>query len=147
MVVQKVTAFEAEPRSPDAFFASKPAALRWVTVDADDVILAWAAAGPVSSRPVCAGVAEHSIYVDAGVRGLGVGRALLDHFIERSEAAGIWTLQSSIFPENVASLALHERLGFRRIGVRERIALMSYGPHAGAWRDTILLERRSMVAG
>jgi phosphinothricin acetyltransferase len=139
--------FEVEPPTEDAFFASKPAALRWVAVDADDVICAWAAAGPVSSRPVYSGVAEHSIYVDPAVGGRGVGRALLQHFIERSEEAGIWMLQSSIFPENLPSLALHERLGFRRIGVRERIARMGFGPRAGAWRDTVLLERRSELIG
>ena len=76
------------------------------------------------------------------VRGGGVGRALLDSFLEAMDTAGVWTVQSSIFPENHASLALHERAGFRRVGQRERIALMTYGPWAGKWRDTVLIERR-----
>jgi phosphinothricin acetyltransferase len=85
------------------------------------------------------GVAEESVYVSAGARGRGVGRALLGALIERAEAAGIWTIQTSIFPENVASLELHRRVGFRVVGTRERIAR-----HAGIWRDTLFLERRSI---
>jgi phosphinothricin acetyltransferase len=91
---------------------------------------------------VYSGVVEHSVYVDPSARGLGVGRALLEAFIESSEAAGIWTIQSGIFPENIASLVLHRRVGFREVGRRERL-----GRHHGAWRDVVLLERRSPHIG
>ena len=90
---------------------------------------------------------EHSLYVAATARGRGVGRLLLDELITSTEAAGVWTLQASVFAENTASLALHEAAGFRRVGVRERIACMSYGPLTGTWRDTVLIERRSALAG
>jgi phosphinothricin acetyltransferase len=93
---------------------------------------------PVSSRPVYAGVVEHSVYVAPHARGRGIGRALLDALIASTEAAGIWTLQSGVFPENTASLALHEQLGFRAVGTRERV-----GRHHGQWRDVVLIERRS----
>jgi phosphinothricin acetyltransferase len=106
-------------------------------------VLGWAAASPVSSREVYRGVAEHSVYVASAARGRGIGGELLAALIESSEAAGIWTLQSGIFPENLGSLALHEAHGFRIVGRRERIALMSYGPMAGLWRDVLLVERRS----
>ena len=81
---------------------------------------------------------EHSVYVAAAARGRGVGRTLLEAFIASTEAAGIWTIESGIFPENVASLRLHERCGFRRVGTRERL-----GEHNGRWRDVVLVERRS----
>ena len=97
-----------------------------------------AALSPVSSRRVYAGVAEVSVYVSDFVRGLGIGRALLRSLIEESEQNGIWTLQAGIFPENSASISLHERCGFRVVGRRERI-----GSSKGPWRDVILLERRS----
>jgi phosphinothricin acetyltransferase len=100
------------------------------------------ALSPVSSRWVYRGVAEVSIYIAAAARGRGVGRALLAAAVAASERVGIWTLQAGIFPENVASLALHERCGFRRVGVRERLGQMN-----GAWRDVVLMERRSRVAG
>lgn len=135
--------FEPAPPSWEHFAVAKPAPLRWVAVDDSDTVLAWAAASLVSARPVYSGVAEHSIYVAPEVAGRGLGRTLLTAFITASEAAGIWTLQASVFPENTASLALHERAGFRRVGTRQRIALMSYGPYAGQWRDTVLIERRS----
>ena len=93
---------------------------------------------PVSDRCVYGGVVEHSVYVDPAVHGRGVGRALLTALIASTEAAGIWTLQSGVFPENTASLALHQRCGFRVVGRRERIGTMH-----GEWRDTVLLERRS----
>jgi L-amino acid N-acyltransferase YncA len=102
----------------------------------------WAALAPVSHRPVYGGVAEVSVYVADGARGRGVGRALLSDVVESSERRGIWTLQTGIFPENEASLALHRGLGFRQVGVRERI-----GRHRGKWRDVIFLERRSLSAG
>jgi phosphinothricin acetyltransferase len=105
-------------------------------------ILGWAALGPASKRKVYAGVAEVSVYVAASARGRGVGGALMKSLIEASERHGIWTLQSSVFPENQASLALHLRHGFRELGRRERIALLH-----GVWRDTVVLERRSRIAG
>ena len=139
--------FETEPPHDwDRFDTSRLTDLRLVAVAADRVI-GWAAATPVSSRPVYRGVIEHSVYVAADARGTGVGRLLLDAFIAAADLAGYWTIQSSVFPENTASLRLHETAGFRTVGRRERIALMSHGPRAGAWRDTILIERRSTLNG
>ncbi|HEV8600063.1 MAG TPA: GNAT family N-acetyltransferase [Gemmatimonadales bacterium] len=102
----------------------------------------WAALTPVSRRVVYAGVAEVSVYVTGHLRGRGVGRRLLLELIRQSELAGIWTLQASIFPENGASIRLHEACGFRLVGRRHRIA-----QHHGVWRDTLLYERRSEVTG
>ena len=104
----------------------------------DNQVLAWAALTPVSGRCVYAGVAEVSVYVDAESRGQGLGEQLLQALIEESEANGLWTLQAGIFPENIASLKIHEKTGFRQVGVRERIGQMN-----GIWRNTVLLERRS----
>jgi phosphinothricin acetyltransferase len=114
---------------------------RLVAVSANTVI-GWAALSPVSARAVYAGVAEVSVYVSAQGRGQGIGTTLLERLIEASEANNIWTLQASIFPENRASIELHKKCGFREVGRRERIGKMH-----NAWRDTILLERRSNVAG
>lgn len=108
----------------------------------DGHLVAWAALNPVSRRPVYRGVAEHSIYVDSRARSRGVGAELLAALIEASEEAGFWTLQTSIFPENEASIALHTRAGFRVVGVRTRI-----GSHHGRWRDVVMMERRSVIAG
>jgi phosphinothricin acetyltransferase len=105
-------------------------------------IVGWAALSPVSHRPCYAGVAEVSVYVTASARGHGVGKALLQAVIAESERQGIWTLQGATFPENMASLRLQERCGFRVVGRRERVA-----QHFGVWRDTIITERRSSVAG
>jgi L-amino acid N-acyltransferase YncA len=110
-------------------------------------ILGWAAVSPTSSRACYAGVVEHSVYVAEGARGQGIGSLLLQELIRVTEAQGIWTVQSSIFPENEASIALHIRNGFRIVGQRERIARMEYGPFAGQWRNTVLIERRSAVVG
>jgi phosphinothricin acetyltransferase len=107
-----------------------------------DGILGWAALSPVSKREAYAGVAEVSVYVAASARGSGVGGALMRALIESSERQGVWTLQSSIFPENHASVALHLKHGFREVGRRERIARRH-----GVWRDTIVLERRSRAVG
>ena len=103
-----------------------------------DRFLGWAALSPVSGRCVYGGVAEVSVYVTAAARGQRVCKALLAELVARSEAAGMWTLQAGIFPENKASVALHERCGFRHVGRRERL-----GQLAGVWRDVILMERRS----
>jgi L-amino acid N-acyltransferase YncA len=105
-------------------------------------VLGWAALSAISSRCVYAGVAEVSIYVAASARGRGVGQRLMARLIADSEAEGIWTLQAGIFPENVASIALHQHAGFRIVGKRERLGQMN-----GRWRDVILMERRSAVAG
>ena len=113
-----------------------------VVARAGDRIAGWAALAPVSRRPVYAGVADVSVYVAAGGRGRGGGRRLHEELIRRSEAAGSWTLQAGIFPENEASLWLHRSCGFREVGLRERI-----GRHGGVWRDVLLLERRSRRAG
>jgi L-amino acid N-acyltransferase YncA len=103
-------------------------------------VVGWAALAPVSSRPCYRGVAENSVYVARAARGLGIGRRLLETLIAGAERAGIWTIQTAVFPENRASLVLHERCGFRVVGTRERIAKRD-----GAWRDTVFLERRSEV--
>ncbi|MFN8023735.1 MAG: N-acetyltransferase family protein [Acidimicrobiales bacterium] len=115
---------------------------RFVAVDEAGTVAGWVAASAVSSRPVYAGVVEHSVYVAPTHHRRGVGRALLGALVESTEAAGIWTIQTGIFPENVASVALHESIGFRVLGRRERV-----GRHHGRWRDTLLLERRSSAVG
>ena len=107
---------------------------------ADGQVIGWVAASPVSNRPAYRGVVEHSVYVDADARGRGVGALLLRRLIASTEAAGIWTIQSALFPENTARLALHRNLEFRVVGTRERIAR-----HNGRWRDTVLVERRSAL--
>jgi phosphinothricin acetyltransferase len=108
----------------------------------DGAILGWAALTPVSGRCVYAGVAEVSVYVSDKARGKGLGKKLLQKLIEESEANNIWTLQAGIFPENIASIKIHEACGFRTLGTRERIGQMN-----GRWRDTILMERRSKIIG
>ena len=108
----------------------------------DGEVKGWAALSPVSTRNVYRGVAENSVYVAPDAQGRGLGRLLMEKLIAESEAHGVWTLQNSIFPENVASLRLHRTLGFREVGRRERVAQLH-----GRWRDTIVMERRSTVAG
>ena len=128
-----------ETRAPNwaDFTAARLPASRFVAIT-EGRVAGWVAASPVSDRCVYAGVVEHSVYVHPGARGRGIGRALLDTLIASTEADGIWTIQSGIFPENTASLALHRAAGFRVVGTRERI-----GQHHGRWRDVILIERRS----
>jgi L-amino acid N-acyltransferase YncA len=104
----------------------------------DGNVVGWVALSPTSTRACYSGVAEHSVYVAESARGRGVGRMLMERLLESADAGGIWTMQTSIFPENKASLALHERVGFRVVGRRERIAELD-----GVWRDTLLLERRA----
>jgi L-amino acid N-acyltransferase YncA len=133
--------FETETPSWEEFDAARLPAHRLVAED-DGEVVGWAALSPVSRRPCYEGVAEHSVYVADAARGRGVGRALMDALLASAESAGIWTIQTSIFPENAASLALHERVGFRVVGRRERIAKLE-----GAWRDTLFLERRSPSVG
>ena len=128
-----------ETAAPDwpAWNASHLEACRLVATG-DGGLAGWAALSPVSDRCVYAGVAEVSVYVGEASRGQGVGRVLLDALVAASERHGLWTLQAGIFPENMASVALHERCGFRVVGRRERL-----GRLGGAWRDVLLLERRS----
>ncbi|MGA7148467.1 MAG: N-acetyltransferase family protein [Microbacterium sp.] len=139
--------FEAATPTWESFDAGRLPGLRLVAVNDGDVVSGWVAASATSTRPAYRGVIEHSVYIARDARGQGVGRALLEAFIAAAEGAGVWTIQSSIFPDNAASLRLHEALGFRVIGTRERIARSAAGPRAGAWRDTILIERRSTVVG
>jgi L-amino acid N-acyltransferase YncA len=133
--------FETEAPDWERWDAGHSPQCRLVARNGDGV-LGWAALSPVSKRQVYAGVAEVSVYVASAARGLGVGGALMRALIDSSEKHGVWTLQAGIFPENQASLALHFRHGFREVGRRERIAR-----HHGVWRDTVILERRSSVAG
>jgi L-amino acid N-acyltransferase YncA len=114
---------------------------RLVATSGNDIV-GWAALSPVSGRCVYAGVAEDSVYVAESARGSGIGHLLLSELIAGGEAAGIWTIQAGIFPENRASLRLHHACGFRTVGLRERI-----GKLVGEWRDVLLLERRSRVIG
>jgi L-amino acid N-acyltransferase YncA/2-polyprenyl-3-methyl-5-hydroxy-6-metoxy-1,4-benzoquinol methylase len=135
--------FETAAPAWEAFDAGKLPLHRHVAADAvTGQVIGWAAASPVSGRCVYAGVIEHSVYIDAARHGRGIGGALLAALIASSEDAGIWTIQSGVFPENTASLRLHERAGFRVVGTRERI-----GCHHGRWRDVVFIERRSSVAG
>ncbi|MEU9588449.1 N-acetyltransferase family protein [Streptomyces sp. NPDC048193] len=130
--------FETTAPSWEEFNAAKLPEHRYVALDATGRVLGWVAAVPVSDRCAYAGVIEHSVYVHPDARGHGIGAALLRELIRSTEAAGIWTIQSGIFPENTASLAVHQRAGFRTVGTRERI-----GQHHGVWRDVVLIERRS----
>jgi L-amino acid N-acyltransferase YncA/SAM-dependent methyltransferase len=135
--------FETTAPAWEEFDAAKLPLHRHVAADAaTGQVLGWVAASAVSSRCVYAGVIEHSVYVAPARHGGGIGAALLAALTGSAEAAGIWTIQSGVFPENTASLRLHERAGFRVVGTRERI-----GCHHGRWRDTVLIERRSDAAG
>ena len=135
--------FETAAPAWEAFDAAKLALHRHVAADAaTGRLLGWVAVSPVSARRVYAGVVEHSVYVDPARHRGGIGAALLAALTGSTEAAGIWTIQSSLFPENAASVQLHEKAGFRVIGTRERVAC-----HHGRWRDTVLIERRSTVTG
>ncbi|MGA8459962.1 MAG: N-acetyltransferase family protein [Streptosporangiaceae bacterium] len=129
--------FETSAPSWAVFTAARLPAHRYVAIQ-HGMVLGWVAASAVSDRCVYNGVVEDSVYVSPAARGVRIGRRLLETLIASTEAAGIWTIQSSIFPENTASLALHHATGFRDVGTRERI-----GQHHGRWRDTIFIERRS----
>lgn len=133
--------FETAAPERDAWNTSHRPDCRFVA-RRDGEVIGWTALSPVSKRSVYSGVAEVSIYVAAAERRHGVGRSLLLTLIEASEAAGIWTLQAGIFPENEASVSLHLSCGFHIVGRRERL-----GRHYGVWRDSLLLERRSSWVG
>lgn len=110
-------------------------------------LVGWTSLTRVSPRPVYRGLAEISVYVTGSARGMGIGRRLLEAAIPISEAAGVWTLTAGMFPENTASVGLHQACGFRILGVQERVGRMEHGPFAGRWRDVVRLERRSTVVG
>jgi phosphinothricin acetyltransferase len=129
--------FETQAPTWAEFDAARLADHRYVALS-DGAVVGWVAVSPVSRREVYAGVVEHSVYVDPAARGRGIARLLMTTLIESTEAAGIWTIQSGIFPENTASLRLHEAVGFRVVGRRERL-----GRHQGRWRDVLLVERRA----
>jgi L-amino acid N-acyltransferase YncA len=129
--------FEELAPSWAEFDSTKLASHRFVVEDGGQV-LGWVAASRISSRSAYAGVVEHSVYVHPDARGQGVGKRLLTAVIDSTESDGIWTIQSGIFPENIASIRLHHSMGFRTVGTRERI-----GRHHGRWRDVEFLERRS----
>ncbi len=134
--------FETEAPDWERWDASHLRACRLVALAEGGRVAGWAALSPVSARKVYAGVAEVSVYVGAEFRGRGFGRTLLEALVRESESEGVWTLQASVFPENVASVALHRSCGFREVGRRERV-----GKLRGRWRDTVLLERRSRTVG
>jgi len=143
--------YEDGIRSGDATFETEtPSWERWdaahpelrLVAERDGSVVGWAALSPASARDCYRGVGEVSVYVAAEARGDGLGRALLDELVERSEQAGYWTLSAGVFPENEASLRLHKACGFREVGVRERL-----GELGGVWRDVVFLERRSTLAG
>ena len=113
----------------------------------DEALIGWAALSSVTDRCVYGGVAEVSIYVSPAALGRGVGSMLMQALIVDAESHGIWMLQAGIFPENKASITLHQNSGFRIVGMREKLGRMTYGPMRGKWRDVILLERRSSVVG
>ncbi len=133
--------FETEAPSWEKWDNGHTQHSRFVAVENGEV-LGWAALSPASGRCVYAGVAEVSVYIGTNHRGKGVGAILMEHLIKSSEENEIWTLQAGIFPENEASLALHEKNGFRLFGRREKIGKMK-----DTWRDTVLLERRSRIVG
>jgi L-amino acid N-acyltransferase YncA len=131
--------FETETPTWEKWDRSHLSGLRLVALNPEGDAVGWTALSSVSDRCVYGGVAEESVYVTASARGAGVGRALLERLISESEQAGIWTIQTGVFPENEASLRLHERVGFRALGTRERLGRLN-----GVWRDVVFLERRSV---
>ncbi len=133
--------FETDVPSYESWDAAHLKTCRFVA-DSNGEIIGWAALSPVSSRCVYGGVAEVSVYIGQKSRGMGLGELLMNRLISTSETEGIWTLQSGIFPENKGSIKLHEKVGFRYIGKRERV-----GKLAGEWKDNILFERRSSTVG
>lgn len=138
-IADRIATFETEPRTPEQITAQlKDKGERFPTIVAEHggQIVAWATAGPYRSRPAYAGVAEHSVYVARSARGKGAGRMVLDALCAAYAERGFWKLVSRIFPENVSSLALHERCGFRVVGVYRR-----HGRLEGSWRDCVIVER------
>lgn len=144
-IEERIATFETEPRTAEQIetqLAEKGDRYPTVVVEREGVVVAWASAGPYRSRSAYAGVAEHSVYVERGARGTGAGRAALEGLARAYEARGFWKLVSRIFPENTASVALHERAGFRVVGVYRR-----HGKLEGRWRDCVIVERLLGDAG
>ena len=135
-IATRVATFETEPPEYDAFDASHHSEHRLVALE-NGRLVGWVALAPVSSRACYAGVAESSVYIAESSRGRGIGRGLMKAVLASAGASGIWTIQAGMFPENAASIALHESLGFRLVGRFERIAQLD-----GVWRDTVLFELR-----
>jgi phosphinothricin acetyltransferase len=138
-IADRIATFETEPRTPAQLastLAEKGDRYPTVVVERDGAVVAWASAGAYRNRPAYAGVAEHSVYVARAARGTGAGRAALDALCRAYAERGFWKIVSRIFPENTASLALHERCGFRVVGVYRR-----HGRLEGAWRDCVIVER------
>jgi len=138
-IADRIATFETEPRTPEQLRAQlidKGDRFPTVVVERNGQVIAWASAGPYRNRPAYAGVAEHSVYVARAARGTGAGRAALEAFCRAYAERGFWKIVSRIFPENVASLALHERCGFRVVGVYQR-----HGKLEGEWRDCVIVER------
>jgi len=138
-IEERIATFETAARSAEqvaAQLAEKGDRFPTVVIEQDGRVVAWATAGPYRSRPAYAGVAEHSVYVDRAARGTGAGRAALEALFAAYAERGFWKLVSRIFPENVASLTLHERAGFRVVGVYRR-----HGKLDGAWRDCVIVEK------
>lgn len=137
-IATRLATFETEPASQDQLDKRWIAGHRWIA-EVGGRVAGWASASPTSTRPVYSGVLETSIYVGADVRGRGIGKRLIAHQVTAAdEDPAVWTLQTSIFPENTASVAVHHNAGFRIVGTRQRIGQLD-----GVWRDTLLLERRS----
>lgn len=134
---------EREPPDWSHFDRSHPLECRFVARDGDGAVVGWTALVGYSSRKVYSGVAWESVYVGADARGRGVGRALLEALIPASEAAGFWTLLAGVIADNAVSLALHERVGFRQVGMQRALGQDA----TGRWRDVVVLERRSMTVG
>jgi phosphinothricin acetyltransferase len=138
-IADRIATFETESRTPEQLFTQlvdKGDRFPTVVVERDGQVIAWASAGPYRNRPAYAGVAEHSVYVARAARGTGAGRAALEAFCRAYAERGFWKIVSRIFPENVASLALHEHCGFRVVGVYRR-----HGKLEGQWRDCVIVER------
>jgi L-amino acid N-acyltransferase YncA len=138
-IADRIATFETEPRTAEDIAARLEAGgdrHPTVVVERNGAVIAWATAGPYRSRPAYAGVAEHSVYVARAARGSGAGRAALDALSRAYAERGFWKLVSRIFPENTASLRLHERCGFRVVGIYQR-----HGKLEGQWRDCVIVER------
>jgi len=138
-IAERIATFETEPRTTEQIAAQlveKGNRFPTIVAEHEGRVVAWAGAGPYRARPVYAGVAEHSVYVAPSARGRGAGRAALDALCRAYAERGFWKIVSRIFPENTASLALHERCGFRVVGIYKR-----HGKLEGEWRDCVIVER------
>ncbi|MBC06890.1 GNAT family N-acetyltransferase [Thalassospira sp.] len=139
--------FQEDPGTWESWDQGHLPECRLVACDDNDMVIGWAGLSGVSNRCVYRGIAEISVYVDPDCQGQGVGKSLLAALIKSSEEHGIWSLEAGIFPENEASIALHQSLGFETVGRKRGLGRMGYGPMAGLWRDVMLLQRRSQVVG